>query len=121
MANPVTPRDAANNSEAAHLHKRPGTGTNNCTCMLQGGKSIPLLVVTRRGLSLLGRDWLGQLKLDWQKLFQVNQLKHSLQAIPDKHNAVFKNELGEAMGITAKLSYFCRARTVYHLLRNKIK
>ena len=72
-------------------------------CYKEQRKSMPLLVVAGHGPSLLGRDWLGQLKLDWQELYQVNQPEHSLQAILDKHKALFKDEIGEAVGITAKL------------------
>ena len=88
-------------------------------------QKLPLLVVAGHGPSLLGRDWLAQLKLDWQELYQVNQSEHTLQTILDKHKAVFKDELGEAVGITAKLHvskpYFCRARLVSHSLRHKIE
>ena len=77
---------------------------------------------------LLGRDWLAQLTLDWQELYQVNQSEHALQMILDKHKAMFKDELGEAIGITAKLHvssgtkpYFYRARPVPHSLRHKIE
>ena len=81
-----------------------------------------------QGPSLLGRDWLGQLKLDWQELYRVNQPERSLQTILDKYKAMFKDELREAVGITAKFHvstntkpYFCRARPIPHLLRNKIE
>ena len=97
-------------------------------CYKEQNKSMPLLVVAGHGPSLLGRDWLAQLKLDWQELYQVNQSEHTLQTILDKHKAVFKDELGEAVGITAKLHvstntkpYFCRARPVPHSLRHKIE
>ena len=72
-------------------------------CYKEQNKSMPLLVVAGHGPSLLGRDWLAQLKLDWQELYQVNRSEHTLQTILDKHKAVFKDELGEAVGITAKL------------------
>ena len=121
MANPVTPGIAADHSEAAHLHQRANQGTwnNNCTCLLQGTKQVN--AITGGGWTwsefAIGRDWLAQLKLDWQELYQVNQSEHTLQTILDKHKAVFKDELGEAVRITAKLHvstntkpYFCRAR-----------
>lgn len=63
---------------------------------------MPLLVVAGQGPSLLGRDWLAKLKLDWKELYQINQ-GNMLQTILDKHKAVFNDELGEAVGITAKL------------------
>ena len=80
-------------------------------------KTLSLLVVAGQGPSLLGRNWLKELQLDWQELYQINQSKDALQALLQKHKTVFKEELGEAVGITAKLHvstnikpYFCRAR-----------
>ena len=45
-------RVAANNSEAAYLHKKAlqGTGTNKCTCLLQGAKKIN---------AVTGGGWIG--------------------------------------------------------------
>ena len=43
-------------------------------CCKLGVKKIN--AITSGGwMGLLGRDWLGQLKLDWQKLYQINQPK----------------------------------------------
>ena len=89
---------------------------------------MSLLVVAGMGPSLLGRNWLTDLKLDWQELYQINQADVTLQTILDKHKSVFNEELGEAKGITAKLHvspntqpYFCRTRPVAHALRAKIE
>lgn len=97
MVNPVTSRIATDHSEAAHLHQRANQGTwnNNCTCLLQGAKLVN--AITSGGGTLLGRDCLAQLKLDWQELYQVNQSEHTLQTILDKHKAVFKDELLESL------------------------
>ena len=37
-------------------------------CYKEQKLSMPLLVVAGHGPSLLGRDWLAQLTLDWQEL-----------------------------------------------------
>ena len=91
-------------------------------------KTLSLLVVAGQGPSLLGRNWLKELQLDWQELYQINQSEDALQALLHKHKSVFKEELGEAVGITAKLHvstnikpYFCRARPVPHALKSKIE
>ena len=91
-------------------------------------KTLSLLVVAGQGPSLLGRNWLKELQLDWQELYQINQSEDTLQALLQKHKTVFKEELGEAVGITAKLHvstnikpYFCRARPVPHALKSKIE
>ena len=79
---------------------------------------LPLLVVAGEGPSLLGRDCLAELQLDWCELNAVYQCV-SLQKILKNHSSVFNEELGEAVGMTAKLHVcdnakpsFYRARTV---------
>lgn len=90
-------------------------------------KSLSLLVVAGEGPSLLGRDWLAELQLDWHELNFVHQ-SLSLQKILDKHTPIFKDKLGEAKGIKAKLHVndnvkpsFCRARAVPHALKTKVE
>ena len=43
-------------------------------------KTLTLLVVAEQGQSLLGRNWLKELQLDWQELYQINQSE-----IPYRH------------------------------------
>ena len=90
-------------------------------------KSLPLLVVGGEGPSLLGRDWLTELKLDWRELYLIHKSLF-LQEILKNHAPVFKEELGEARGITAKLHVndnvkpcFYRARAVPHVLKVKVE
>jgi len=90
-------------------------------------KSLTLYVVAKESPSLLRRDWLTELQLDWHELYLVNQ-SHTLQEILKKHSAVFQEGLGEAIGIKTKLyvsenakPYFCRAKTVPHALRTKVE
>ena len=40
-------------------------------------KTLSLLVVKGNGPSLLGKDWLGELRLDWKGLFQVRTRYHN--------------------------------------------
>ena len=61
---------------------------------------MSLLVVAGEGPSLLGRDWLMELQLDWCELYLIHQ-SLSLQDILNKHEPVFREELGEAKGVTA--------------------
>ena len=63
--------------------------------------NLKLYVVGGEGPSLLGRDWLMELQLDWCEL--VNESHKSLQEILSKHSAMFQDRLGEAIGIKAKL------------------
>ena len=65
-------------------------------------KSLQLIVVVGEGPSLFGRDWLIELQLDRCELYHVQQ-SITLQEILNHHVPVFKEELGEAKGVTAKL------------------
>lgn len=53
-------------------------------------KELPLIVVHGDGPSLLGRDWLAHLKLDWSTIFQVNS-ERGLQSILSQHANVFQS------------------------------
>ena len=88
---------------------------------------LPLLVVKGRGPSLLGRNWLTQLCLNWQEIFSV-RTNHSLESLLKQHEGVFKDELGTLKGIEAKLHVdpqakplFYKARTVPFALREKVE
>ena len=53
---------------------------------------LPLLIVAESGPTLLGRDWLGQIRLDWQQIHHVHSA--SLQELLTRYAAVFKEGLG---------------------------
>ena len=72
-------------------------------CYKRLNKTLNLYVVGGEGPSLLGKDWLTELQLDWHELYLVNKSHQSLLEILNKHSAVFKEGLGEAIGIKAKL------------------
>lgn len=55
---------------------------------------LSLIVTEGDGPTLLGRDWLTALKLDWKTVFKVG-VKRTLQEVLDKHSNVFKDGLGE--------------------------
>ena len=90
-------------------------------------KDQPLLVVAGEGPSLLGRNWLTELQLDWHELYQMTQYI-DLQTILNSYSSIFNEELGKAVGITATLHvsdnakpYFCRYRPIPHALRHKVE
>ena len=92
--------------------------------------SLPLVVVQGQGPSLLGRDWLKVVKLDWEGIFNLKgacpelSRQEKLQTLLDAHAELFQAELGTIKGITAKLQMkegatpkFCKAHPVpYSLL-----
>ena len=76
-------------------------------CTVSKGQPYPyLLVVDGNGPSLLGRDWLIRVRLDWQRLglYHLQAAPPTtLQQVLTKHKAVFRDELGLVDGITAKI------------------
>ena len=69
---------------------------------LEQEEQLPLVVVAGEGPSLLGRDWLSKLKLDWKTIFST-QVQDTLKDVLARHKAVFGSELRCVQGITAKL------------------
>ena len=83
------------------------------------------------GPSLLRRDWLATIKLDWHSLNKVQTEPapptNTLQDVLQRHGDVFKKELGTVRGVSAKLYVdpnvqpcFCKPRTVPYTLRTKV-
>ena len=68
----------------------------------QEKKQLPLIVAKGQTPSLLGRNWLAKLKLDWKAAYQL-QASEPLAAILKEHEAVFREELGTIRGTTAKI------------------
>ena len=88
---------------------------------------LTLVVTEGSGPSLLGRNWLAALKLNWQEIFSVKTTQ-SLQSVLDQYSAIFKDELGPIKGVTAKIHIdsdaspkFCKARSVPYSLREKVE
>ena len=70
----------------------------NITYKDQQSVNLPLIIVKGPGPSLLGRNWLSQIRLDWKEIHQVNT--DSLQSVLDRHNSVLG--LGILHGFKAK-------------------
>lgn len=83
--------------------------------------------------SLLGRDWLAHIKLDWNRLFKVNKVHERLVSNDDsiedtvaKYD-VFNNELGCIKGVQVKLEIeedaeqkFFKPRPIPFALKDKV-
>ncbi len=89
---------------------------------------VTLTVVEGQGASLLGRDWLQHLRLDWRSLNQVTQDSYSeLETILCTHSALLSEGLGTLKDTTAHLYLkegskprFYRACQVLYTLKEPI-
>ena len=91
-------------------------------------KDLALQVVQGDGPSLLGRDWLEVIQLDWPRIHQLQQGSEKWQSIVDRHSDVFKDELGHIKGHKVKLQLkpdaqpkFCRPRKVPYALKEGVE
>ena len=89
-------------------------------------KVLPLLVLPGNGVSLLGRNWLGELILDWLRVLQFHQ-SSGVQSVLAKYPELFRSELGTLQGNMASLKIdpsvqpiFFKARPVPYALKPKI-
>lgn len=89
--------------------------------------SLSLIVTQGKGPTLLGRDWMSALRLDWREIFKVKTTL-TLQGVLEEHRAVFRDELGKVQGVTAKIHVdpeaqpkFHKARPVPFSLRKKVE
>ena len=71
----------------------------------QQSKALVLIVVAGDGPSLLGRNWLQDLRLDWKRIgaIAVNSNRHTLESLLSTHADIFKDELGTIQSFKAKL------------------
>lgn len=97
---------------------------------------FPLTVVAGSGPSLMGRNWLTEIRLDWKEIFSVHvsensispQVNQQLHTTIQSHSDLFKDELGTIKGISARLELkqgasptFFKARTVPYALQQAVE
>ena len=76
---------------------------------IKGNKvSLPLVVIKGDGISLLGRNWLEQIKLDWHEIAKINGItkpsyQKKLDDLLKQYEEIFRDELGKCKQIKAKL------------------
>ena len=85
---------------------------------------LPLTVVAGSGPSLLDRDWLLHVTLDWKALYNV-EMSPTLTDLLDCHKALFCDELGTLKSTSAKLHVdpqshprFCKPHPVPYAMRD---
>lgn len=110
-----------------------GKASVSIKCNNQSAK-LSITVVKGTGPSLLGRDWLQYVQLDWKSIFKIEGVKsgkensEELQILLRKYSNVFKEGLGTLKGTQAKIyvdqnakpKYF-KARPVPYALKDKIE
>ena len=97
-----------------------------CVSVQVSYEDLPLLVVRGTGASLLGRNWLQKICLNWQGTHQLQQTP-ALQETLHRYAEVFENEL-EIKGMEARIDVnpqaqprFCKARPVPFALKHKVE
>ena len=92
--------------------------------------SLPLIVVEGGMPTLLGRNWLQNVKLDWKAIFPLTSEDYPLKLdeMLDRYESVFRDELGCLKDFKVKLPVdesakprFCKARRVPYALREGIE
>ena len=90
---------------------------------------MTLYVIQGDGVNLLGRNWLYNIKLNWQNIFQNKKYESdkccksmkcntTLEKILEKHAAIFSDKLGTIKGLKAKLHIKADAKPKYCKARN---
>nr|XP_033477362.1 uncharacterized protein K02A2.6 [Epinephelus lanceolatus] len=76
----------------------------------------------------MGRVWLKKIRLNWQEVRKLSPSSTQLQVILEKHEEVFREELGSMKNITVKLHVkpgskpvFLKARPVPYAIRPKVE
>ena len=93
---------------------------------------LPLLVVEGSGPSLLGRDWLLKIKLDWKSLnfyhIENARMPPKLNNLLAKHTQIFEDELRLIKSIKAKIHLdascqprFCKPRSIPYALCDRVE
>ena len=98
--------------------------------MASNQKPFPLIVVTGDGPSLLGRNWLQHLCLDWKKIGKspAGQAQRRIESLLAKHTAIFRGKLGTIQPFQATLRVkenatprFYKARSVLFAIKEAIE
>ena len=90
---------------------------------------LSLQVVSTDGPTLMGRDWLEKIKLDWHRIHHLHSPSdRQVKQVLDRHPMVFSGTLGEISSSPATLYVdpfqthrFFKARQVPYFLKNKVE
>ena len=85
-------------------------------------------MVKGTGPSLIGRNWLKNIKLNWHQINLVKPGPSTIQVLLDSHSAVFQSGLGALKGYQARIELeesatpkFSKARSVPYAYRDLVE
>ena len=78
---------------------------------------MPLLVVKEEGPALLGRNWLGEIKIDWPRIKQLTSHDKRPEEILQKHAPLFGEGLGALQGTKTRIHVDPTATPMFHKAR----
>ena len=93
-------------------------------------RKLSALIVKGGGPNLLGRDWLEEIRLDWETIFQIasDNPRSPLHEVLSKYQDVFAEGLGTLKGVKAKIYVdqdaepkYIKARAVPYTLRTNVE
>ena len=91
-------------------------------------EQLPLLIVENSGPTLLGRDWLQHLRLDWSEVNLLATSSRQLVGILQEHSKLFQQGLGTFTGAPVDIQLlpdvphnFFKARSVPFVLKDQIE
>ena len=80
-------------------------------------ETLGLVVAEGDGPSLMGRDWLHSIRLDWPRLHLLSTPMARLQQVLDRHQEIFEAGLGSIQGVSAKIHVDPQAPAKSHKAR----
>ena len=66
--------------------------------------TLPLIVIKGHGASLLGRNWLASIKLNWSDINAI-VTDNAVQELVGKHSKLFRSDFGTLQGVEAKILF----------------
>ena len=109
----------------------PTMGTAHVEVEYEGQQErLPLLVVAGSGPTLLGRNWLRKLTLNWREIYRMstdNTLVMSADTLLQRYPELLKSTIGTIHGVKGHFQVdhdaeprFCKPRNVPYALREKV-
>ena len=106
----------------------PVLGSTNVHVQCEGQTAmLPLIVVKGAGASLIGRNWLEHIRINWAAVHSL-QLDRGIEQLVQKHAPLFREETGLLKGTSAKFFVssearpkFFKPRRVSYTLKEKVE